>query len=903
MMIIPRVVLLAVLTPSSRGMDSPDQRQHFNWTGEYNDLFNLTICPIYRCDGHNRSLEEPYHLCKCDDECLFYHDCCWGYNGNSVTPSHHTATKTKKTDQCAIAYRANVGTTTPDEWSTTAAGYRMVSTCPPDVQNRTLVQHCQDTGDVINTPLDAWQGYADHMPVQDHHTGKTYKNVHCAFCNFVRFEDMRFWQLTLSIFCDRNQPPLRCGNFFFEPMECNDTVAAVPRGCIHVDVESCPETANLTIKNLCDSYLAPYEFHGLIFRNPHCAFCNTPYGPFPPSSISYCPTLVVPVSRSSRGLPHTIPFNFFSSFGNQALHKPVIVCATGLTYNETTLSCELSESDFDRFICDRSNNNNGAIIEMVIGNEDRSRTTSDVEGIIQTINNAFFTSSSPQLQTGMVSCVNDKDKAIITCSTASPNISQFDNNLEPFIKELQRSGGIDVIRAELFIVCTSSFTLTSKGCTKLGIFENSDVTLASKDRDYYVTTLTENRIYTNAEVLRKYSSFRTSDETEDDLQFNLHISICESSTEDLLCPYTFLLQDEFSVANDELIRKSRTEISISQREYLLSSDGQVKVCLERLSSETSPQDDLFLLIIFIIFTTLSLLGLFLTFVNYCLLKELRNLPGKLTMNFIVATFLAQLLLLVSPANEVMCTLIAIFGHFIWLSTFIWTTVIAYNVTQTFGGTSSLLIDASVTSHLILRNTVIGWISPAMFVGICFVFQRSTILEERFDYGKGETCWLTPPLANFLLFGIPAILCLTCNIIFYVTTVRGIRDTKRTSLVATQTDESTLVKEEIVLFLKISVLMGLSWIWAILYGCFPQVTVLLYIHTFLNPSIGVFVFLIYVCNRRVISMWKVKLGKRNSQRATSQDASKQNIGIVKTASTSLSKGSSKDGNFVLDETKL
>lgn len=51
------------------------------------------------------------------------------------------------------------------------------------------------------------------------------------------------------------------------------------------------------------------------------------------------------------------------------------------------------------------------------------------------------------------------------------------------------------------------------------------------------------------------------------------------------------------------------------------------------------------------------------------------------------------------------------------------------------------------------------------------------------------------------------------------------------------------------------------------------------------------------------MWKVKLGKRNSQRATSQDASKQNIGIVKTASTSLSKGSSKDGNFVLDETKL
>lgn len=84
--------------------------------------------------------------------------------------------------------------------------------------------------------------------------------------------------------------------------------------------------------------------------------------------------------------------------------------------------------------------------------------------------------------------------------------------------------------------------------------------------------------------------------------------------------------------------------------------------------------------------TLSILALVMMLITYSLFKELRTVPGKITMSLAVAILLGQLVFLIDIFGKFsggFCKAIALILHYFFLSAFSWMSVLAYNVARTF----------------------------------------------------------------------------------------------------------------------------------------------------------------------------------------------------------------------------
>ena len=82
--------------------------------------------------------------------------------------------------------------------------------------------------------------------------------------------------------------------------------------------------------------------------------------------------------------------------------------------------------------------------------------------------------------------------------------------------------------------------------------------------------------------------------------------------------------------------------------------------------------------------TASIFGLYLTIITHLVFSELHNLPGLNLLAMSTNMVLYQQLFLAPAKSGNLCTAIAISLHFLILSTFFWTNVMAYDLYKTFG---------------------------------------------------------------------------------------------------------------------------------------------------------------------------------------------------------------------------
>ena len=81
----------------------------------------------------------------------------------------------------------------------------------------------------------------------------------------------------------------------------------------------------------------------------------------------------------------------------------------------------------------------------------------------------------------------------------------------------------------------------------------------------------------------------------------------------------------------------------------------------------------------------SMVSLVLLLITYMLFAELRNLPGKITINLALSLLVYQAMFFsaVKTPNQEQCLVIAVILHFFVLSSFTWMNVMAYDVHRTF----------------------------------------------------------------------------------------------------------------------------------------------------------------------------------------------------------------------------
>ncbi|CAF1259487.1 unnamed protein product [Rotaria sordida] len=350
------------------------------------------------------------------------------------------------------------------------------------------------------------------------------------------------------------------------------------------------------------------------------------------------------------------------------------------------------------------------------------------------------------------------------------------------------------------------------------------------------------------------------------------------------------------------IRIKRTGRLYTNREYRYDefrSDLYIVVCKHDIHNSTTNRKkfDFFdkapgFLSTIAIF--LSICALLITLITFILFSSLRNLPGCNIMNLIIALILAEILFLLQSlfimTRPSICLLFALGIHFFFLASFFWMNIMAFDLWKTFHNGYSIYI-YEIRERL-PYYALYAWGMPVIIVLIGILLDiKNTRLKPcygRFFRGCYDVCfhtkhdaplqgcWIESALMRFLLFGVPIAIILVINFIFYALTIRNIRRTLKSSFfllffrVRVQVARKFQQKKQIIpgehdvkIYMRMAVLTGFGWTIGFILFALPDsqqgfqyylAIIFKYLFILLNATPGLFIFVVYVCNRRVFLLY-------------------------------------------------
>lgn len=283
---------------------------------------------------------------------------------------------------------------------------------------------------------------------------------------------------------------------------------------------------------------------------------------------------------------------------------------------------------------------------------------------------------------------------------------------------------------------------------------------------------------------------------------------------------------------------------------------------------------------------LSVAGATLTILTFLIFSRIRTYPIKLICWLCLTIAVGQLLFIIvsfTAKGTPWCEPAAALIHFWFMANFCWCFCLSYNFYQLIVKRNSQTRELEKYYHLI------GWGIPCLFVMIVGAVHR---------YGEsGSTCYIVEALPIFLCFFLPGLLILATNFLlffFVATEIHG------TLTKAPQTEQkSGEASKELRVLISIFVTVGLSWSFGFLTSLFAQrKTIIVWdiftvLFTITAPLQGMFIFVAYCLNKKVINRWRKLLGCKvdESEQTTSATASGKS---GTSATRSRSQGSSSMG---------
>ncbi|CAH1775493.1 unnamed protein product [Owenia fusiformis] len=302
----------------------------------------------------------------------------------------------------------------------------------------------------------------------------------------------------------------------------------------------------------------------------------------------------------------------------------------------------------------------------------------------------------------------------------------------------------------------------------------------------------------------------------------------------------------------------------------------------------------------LIFKTVSIVSIFITIVTYTIFKKLRNLPGCNVLNLAVALFFAELFFLLFGGafvkEHIICSIVAIVIHYMFLSAFFWMNTMAYDMYCTFAS-KQMTVQLREKTQYWWRYMLYSWGSPLLICLACVIIEYTKMFPSvRIGYGRPiidmdtqtnitkETtsdtigirygCWIREPLATLIVFGGPITLICVTNTILFIFTIFRLRQNSKfnRSLKSknrrkfSESSVTSVSSNDVMLYLRMSSFMGFTWIFGIASSvvsglarptepiCYLLYTMNLLFIIF-NCLQGVFLFVAFVCNRKVIKLYK------------------------------------------------
>lgn len=262
--------------------------------------------------------------------------------------------------------------------------------------------------------------------------------------------------------------------------------------------------------------------------------------------------------------------------------------------------------------------------------------------------------------------------------------------------------------------------------------------------------------------------------------------------------------------------------------------------------------------------SVSLLAMVLTLVTYTIFPKLRNLPRVCIMNLAASLLAAELLFLIGVEEKYshwLCFCMSVSLHYLFLCSFAWMNVLAYDLFMTFHATVHEVRDKK--KHF-PRYAVYAYGVPAAIVLTTCVASYVEVIPIAAEYANRKTCWITNSTASIFFFGIPILLVLISNAFFYIRTVWKIHRTLKLMKELTSLDVQVVVpntrRKDLSIYIRMSTVMGFTWLFgftgAMFYSSSPgawHVFNILFI--IFNALQGTMIFFAFICNRRILEQYR------------------------------------------------
>ena len=286
--------------------------------------------------------------------------------------------------------------------------------------------------------------------------------------------------------------------------------------------------------------------------------------------------------------------------------------------------------------------------------------------------------------------------------------------------------------------------------------------------------------------------------------------------------------------------------------------------------ETAPHNKALGHITFMSFLV-SILSLVFLLVTYITFPQLRTLPGKNIMSFSSSLLLFQVLWLPSNFTEVqssktICMVMAVIEHYMLMASFLSMSVIAFHTCKIFArNVPAPKMSEKCERKLFCRYLALVWLLPAVFVGICVVLDKQDVL--RIGYGESNICWITETNANIYFVIAPIAVLLLLNIVCFIITAVYLRKHGQ-NIAARQVSGNR--RSGLMIYVKLSTLMGFSWLFGLLALIVTSTTVFWYFFVILTSLQGVFVTAAFVFNPKTFGLYKQRFVSNQNARLIVQE---------------------------------
>lgn len=335
------------------------------------------------------------------------------------------------------------------------------------------------------------------------------------------------------------------------------------------------------------------------------------------------------------------------------------------------------------------------------------------------------------------------------------------------------------------------------------------------------------------------------------------------------CLQVRLENDEFQYNNENYACVKGTKFGhcFSHKEYTILANGSIAICSEDylamidMGSKTDMTENW----VSLICTCVSVLCLIITLITYCVFDELRSLHGKLNMALAISLMCAQLFFqfgLNGSTDQVVCSILGVLVHFLWLLTIFWMNVCCIQMLRVFLSIKNNLAPSTTHTRIVLTYTTYCVLMAILFVLVNVTYSFVTTDKQLWGYG-GAVCYITTSKMIGFTFALPVGLVVMSNLTMFfvvVYSIQNLPDIKR----RTQNQRNNLI-----IYVKLSSVTGAAWIFGFVYQ-WTGVTALVYVFIVLNCCQGVFIMLSFVCNRRVKHLYSNRFSKEQSDGSTGTD---------------------------------